>query len=237
MKKLTKPMGEWCPHFKKILLIMRLSVLLILIAVFSSTASVYSQATRLTMKMENARISEVFDSIEKQTEFFFFYNRDYFDDDRLISVDVENKQVNEVLDILFKNESITYEIIDRNILLKIPEAPLTRAQKDVMQQIRVSGKVVDSSGQPLPGVTVVVKGTTQGTITNTEGTYSMIDIPVNAVLQFSFVGMRTQEITVGNQTTINVTMVDESIGIEEVVAVGYGVQKKVNLTGSVAAIS
>jgi TonB-linked SusC/RagA family outer membrane protein len=238
MKNLTKPVGDLYPHIKKLTLIMRLSVLLILIAVFSSTASVYSQATRLTVKMENARLSEVFDAIEKQSEFFFFYNRDYFNDDRLVSVDFENKLVDEVLKELLKDETITYEIFDRNILLKIPEVSLSFAQQEMMQQQRaVSGNVADNAGQPLPGVTVVVKGTTQGTVTNADGVYFLSNVPVNSTLVFSFVGMRTQEIEVGDRTTINIVMEEETIGIEEVVAIGYGTQKKRDIIGSISTIS
>src|SRR5690554_824260 len=98
----------------------------------------------------------------------------------------------------------------------------------------VSGTVTDPSGTPMPGVTVVVKGTTIGTITNSEGEYSLSDVPDDAVLTFSFVGMITQEVDVENQTSINATMQEDTIGIEEVVAVGYASQRKVDLTGSVA---
>ncbi|MBN2861861.1 MAG: TonB-dependent receptor, partial [Bacteroidales bacterium] len=101
----------------------------------------------------------------------------------------------------------------------------------------VSGKVTDSSGQSLPGVTVVVKGTTQGTVTNANGNYSLTNIPEDAMLVFSFVGMKTQEVVVGNQTNINVNMEEETIGIEEVVAIGYGTQKKSDIVGSVTSIS
>ncbi len=237
MKNLTKPVGDFYPHTKKLLLIMRLSVLLILIAVFTSTASVYSQATRLTVKMENARLSQVFDAIENQSEFYFFYNRDYFNDDRIVSVDVENKLLDEVLKELLKVEAITWEIFDRNILLKIPEAPLTTAQQEVMQQQRtVSGKVTDSSGLPLPGVTVIVKATTQGTVTNPDGNYSLTNIQKDATLVFSFIGMLTQEIEVGTQTSINVEMAVDLIGIEEVVAVGYGTQRKRDIVGSMVSV-
>ena len=106
-----------------------------------------------------------------------------------------------------------------------------------MQQGKsITGKVADQSGLTLPGVTVIVKGTLQGTVTNTDGNYSLSNIPGNAVLQFSFVGMKTQEVEVGNKTSINITMQIDAIGLEEVVAVGYGTQKKVNVTGAVATV-
>jgi TonB-dependent starch-binding outer membrane protein SusC len=104
------------------------------------------------------------------------------------------------------------------------------------QQRSIEGTVTDNQGSPLPGVTVVVKGTTQGGVTNADGNYSITNIPENATLVFSFVGMKTHEVVVGNQTSINVTMEQETIGLEEVVAVGYGTMKKSDLTGSVSSI-
>lgn len=100
----------------------------------------------------------------------------------------------------------------------------------------VSGTVTDDSGQIMPGVTVMIKGTTQGTVTRNDGGYSIATVPDDAVLIFSFVGMKTQEIPVGNQSTINVTMEIDAIGIDEIVTIGYGTQKKANLTGSVASV-
>ena len=104
------------------------------------------------------------------------------------------------------------------------------------QQKTITGKVTDNSGAGLPGVSVVLKGTTTGVITDLDGKFSLSKVPVNAILQFSFIGMKPQEIKVENKTTINVTLVDETIGIEEVVAIGYGTVKKSDLTGSVSSI-
>jgi TonB-dependent starch-binding outer membrane protein SusC len=103
-------------------------------------------------------------------------------------------------------------------------------------QQSIEGRVVDHEGQPLPGVTVIVKGTTQGAVSNNDGEYSLSGIPEDATLVFSFVGMRTQEVVVGGQTTINVTMEEESIGLEEVVAIGYGTRTRGELTGAVSTI-
>ncbi len=105
------------------------------------------------------------------------------------------------------------------------------------QQNSVSGTVTDESGQPLPGVTVMVKGTNKGTVTNTDGNYTLSDIPENATLQFSFIGMRIQEVVVGNKTNINVSLAQETIGIDEVVAIGYATREKGRLTGSVSSVS
>ena len=103
-------------------------------------------------------------------------------------------------------------------------------------QQNVNGRVFDSEGQPLPGASVVVKGTTLGTVTNDAGNYSLNNIPKDATLVFSFVGMRTQEVIVNNQSAINVTMEVDAVGIEEVITIGYATRRKGELTGSVASI-
>ena len=102
---------------------------------------------------------------------------------------------------------------------------------------RITGKVIDENGETLIGVSVMVKGTNMGIVTDVDGNYVLNNVPENATLVFSFVGMSSQEILVGNQTNINVTMKEESIGLEEVVAIGYGTRRKVNLTGSVASVT
>jgi len=110
------------------------------------------------------------------------------------------------------------------------------AKLNLQQQRRISGTVTDNLNRPLPGVTVVIKGTTQGTATGMEGEYVLDNVPADATLVFSFVGMQTQEVLAGNQTTINVTLMEETIGLEEVVAIGYGTQRKATLTGSVTEV-
>ena len=96
----------------------------------------------------------------------------------------------------------------------------------------IKGSVVDAKNESVPGANVLIKGTTQGTVTDINGNFSLSNVPDNAILQFSFVGMKMQEIAVGNQTTLNVILADQSIGLEEVVAIGYGVARKRDLTGS-----
>lgn len=120
-------------------------------------------------------------------------------------------------------------------------APLTpdfpHVTEGIQQPQSVSGKVTDLSGAPLPGVAVAIKGTSRGTATGADGNYSLADVPANAVLQFSFVGMETQEIPVNGRNTVHVEMQEATVGIEEVVAIGYGTQKKANLTGSIGVAS
>lgn len=118
----------------------------------------------------------------------------------------------------------------------------TVEEKDLLypaqgQQQTISGKVTDASGNPLPGVTVVVQGTTQGTVTDANGEYRLTNVPSDATLVFSFIGMRTVNVKVGTQTTINVTMEEEAIGLQEVVAIGYGTQKRISVTAAISNVN
>jgi len=161
--------------------------------------------------------------------------------ERKVTVTAREATLEQILDELFRGEPVSYEFANEALIVLTrsdnPLGSINSYLQENMQQPAVSGTVTDEAGQPLPGVTVIVKGTTQGTVTNADGNYSITNIPEGATLVFSFVGMRTQEMVIGNQTNINIRLEQETIGLEEVVAVGYGTQKKVNLTGAVDVIS
>ncbi len=220
----------------KFLKIMKITIFIVVFASMQTFAlDNYAQTKRMDVKIEESGIVAALEKIEAQSEFFFFYNNKVVKLDKKVSVDLKDKTINEILDALFKDTDIEYTINNRQIILS-GKSGKEAGNSLSQQQKSVSGKVTDSSGGALPGVTVVVKGTTNGSITDANGRYSLANIPVNATLQFSFVGMKMQEITVGNKTTINVTLAEETVGIEEVVAIGYGTQKKASLTGSIAAV-
>jgi TonB-linked SusC/RagA family outer membrane protein len=232
MKKCCElPCFAW-RRWEKIIRVMKLTMTLFLFAVLAATAgTTYSQTVRLNLKMKDASLVDVFREIERTSEFGFFFKSEELDLNKRVSIDMKDASIEEILKkILIDNYD--YRILDKNIV--VTRGSLNTSEQ---QQKSVSGKVTDSSGAPLPGVTVVVKGTTNGTITDSNGNYSLSNIPGNATLQFSFVGMKMQELAVGNQTTVNVTLAEDAIGIEEVVAVGYGTQKKTNLTGAVDNVS
>lgn len=218
----------------KLLLKMKLTIFALLIGIFQGFAvGTYAQMTRLNLNVKNSTIKNVLNQIEEQSEFFFLYNSKLVDVERQVNIEVKNKKINEVLNELFEGTNTLYKIVDRQIVLTSAEMDnITETQ----QQKVVSGKVTDSSGAPLPGVTVVVKNTNLGSITDNEGKFSLNNLNSSSVLVFSFIGMKTQEVEVGNQVFMNVIMVDELINLDEVVAIGYGTQKKANLTGSVSAI-
>lgn len=211
--------------------IMRLSVFFLLLFVAQTFATVsYSQQTRLTLKMQDVKVIDVLGKIEDESQFFFLFNQKLVDVERRVDVDVENESVEKILNGIFGNTNVSYVVKDRQIVLTTADLNFSSVQQ---QQKAVSGKVTDTSGQPLPGVSIVVKGTTNGTISDANGNYSLPNVPENANLQFSFVGMKGQEIAVGGKTSVNVKMEVDAIGIEEVVAIGYGTMRKSDLTGSV----
>ena len=198
----------------------------------------YSQTTKLSLDLKNAKVKDALGAIENQSEFFFLYSEKLIDVNREVNLEVRGSTIEKILDRIFEGTNVNYSVKGRQIVLTTPEANKTDETSSVsQQQKKVTGKVSDSTGGSLPGVTVVVKGTTTGTITDVNGSYTLSNATGNTTLIFSFVGMKTQEVNVGNNTIINVTLADETIGLEEVVAVGYGTQKKENLTGSVASIS
>jgi len=231
-KKLTR-VWRLDSFTQKILLTMRLTLMLMVLSVLSAYSSSYAQKTKLSLNFQNSQVKDVLNQIENQSEFFFMYDNNQVNVERKVNVEVNSQTIDQVLQKLFEGTEVNYKIVNRQILL------FTDASNNsFLQQVsKVSGKVTDSSGSSLPGVSVVVKGTTNGTITDVNGNYSISNVPGNATLQFSFVGMKMQEIMVGNKSTINVDMVEESIGIEEVVAIGYGTQKKSDISGSVASVN
>ncbi|MCW0484556.1 SusC/RagA family TonB-linked outer membrane protein [Gaoshiqia sediminis] len=210
---------------------MRNTLLILLLSALQTLAgSAYSQTTKLNLEMRNATIREVLLKIEEESNFYFLYNEELIDVSEKVTISVKGESIEHVLSTLFDKSGVKATINDRHIVLT--PSPDFSSQ----QQRMVSGQITDSSGLPLPGVTIVVKGTTKGTITDADGHYSLSEVSGTATLVFSFVGMKTQEILVENQSTINVEMQEDAIGIGEVVAIGYGTMRKKDLTGSITQI-
>ena len=221
----------------KMIKIMRFTIFILFLSLSQTFAvNSYSQQTKLSLDMRNARVEDVLDRIEKNSEFFFMYNKGMVNVDRKIDIQVEEKNVNEVLNKIFANTDISYSIKNRQILLINSSMTDSGNESATQQQKSIFGKVTDSSGGPLPGVSLIVKGTTTGVITDMDGKFTLSNVPENAILQFSFVGMKTQEVLVFGKSTINIVMQEENIGIEEVVAVGYGTQKRESVTGAISSV-
>lgn len=234
MKKQTNHSGFY-RLWKKFLLKMKLTAILFLIGLVSVSASTYSQ-TKLNITYEGNSFVELLNEIEENSEFYFFYQKEDLSDLGEISVNAREQTVAEILDGVLEGSSLGYKIVDRYIVIRKNGSEDIEEPLIQQQQHNVSGKVVDDSNQPIPGASVVVMGTTMGTVTNADGEYTINNVPENATLRFSFIGMETQEIPVADKKIINVTLGMESIGIEEVVAIAYGTTKRKDLTGSITTV-
>lgn len=225
---------------KKIPLAMRVTLILLCLIAFQLQAEdVYSQKTKISLDMKNASVEKVLQTIEEKSDYYFLYNNKLVNVDRKVSMQVKNAAISDVLDKLFASQDVEYQVEGKQIIL----SPKEKAKEIVslvegvqQQQKTITGKVTDSSGEPLPGATVMVKGTTIGTITDADGNYSLSNVSNDATLVFSFVGMRTQEVLADNRTVINIRMEEETIGLEEVVAIGYGTQRKADVTSAISSV-
>ena len=220
-----------CKTFK----IMRNTLLLIFIVVFQVYADdSYSQNARLTLNLENVPIAKVLEEIENKSEFYFLFNARLIDAERKVSISMEDKKVSEILTSVFSGTDVNYVLYDRQIILS--KNDVTALSEALQQRLKITGIVTGKDGAPLPGVNVVVTGTTLGVITDNAGKYS-IEVPQGSKsLTFTFIGMAPQEIAIGTLTQINITMAEAVTGLEEVVVVGYGVQKTATITGSISTV-
>ena len=203
------------------------------------SGNLFAQSTKLTLEIDDLSIREVFDIIQKQSKFIILYKDNLANLDRKISAKIEEKRVDEILDLIFEDIELDYKIIGRQIVI-VPK------EKQILYDIElapsqqgkeVKGKLLDAYGDPLYGATVIQKGTINGTLTENDGAYVLRVSDNSAVLVFSFVGMKTLEVSVADRTTINIKMAEETIGLEEIVSIGYGYINKSVLTGSISSIN
>lgn len=230
-----------------VLLIMKISILqLLLAAIFSGLAiaspeNSFGQTVLdevISIRVENEKVKSILAQIERSIETKFAYNPQSIPVNRKVSLVLENEKLSDVLDRLLAPFHVRYEVSGEYIILS-KQDPTTSAGgvSPDFPVIPVSGRVTEENGQPLPGVNVLIKGTTIGTTTDAGGEY-MLQVPdATSVLVFSFIGYVTQEVTVGTQTAINVTLSADMQSLEEVVVVGYGTMKKSDLTGAVASVN
>jgi len=233
MKK-KRGINDLHPYVLKLIRIMKLTVFLMLLSLMSVFASeTYSQTTRITLNADRISLEDLLKEIEAQSEFRFFYTGKINVEQEISGEFIEQKIV-EILDKIKEDAKFQYEVLGRQIILMPHDAE--NQIRSIQGEKTVSGTITDQSGEPLTGVTVVVKGTAQGTLSNLDGYYELSNVPSDAVLRFSFVGMVTKEIKFEGQAIINVIMEIDAVGLEEVVVIGYGTMKKSDLTGSVVRI-
>ncbi|RKD90741.1 SusC/RagA family TonB-linked outer membrane protein [Mangrovibacterium diazotrophicum] len=217
---------------KQIMRIMKLTAFFVFLLSMQLYATSFGQTAKISLSM-NSSLKDVIEQIETVSGYHFVLKADQKILDKVVSVNYSDQNIEEILEDLFRDTGYTYKIIDRYIAVtEVGKAD----QIQLQQQEKVSGKVTDETGAPLPGVTVVVKGTTNGTITDFDGNYSLGNVGNSDVLVFSFVGMQSQEIVVAGASVVNAVLKEETIGLAEVVAVGYQIQRKADLTGAIEVI-
>ncbi|MDR1746117.1 MAG: TonB-dependent receptor [Tannerella sp.] len=216
---------------------MKLTIIL-LVGVLAEVSAVetYAQSTRIDLSMDNARVKQVLKAIESKSEFVFFYNDRAINMERTVNIHVENRLIEEILSEILPE--CTWRIDNRKIIL-IPRAVASPQNALANPEDKpVKGTVKDEKGEPIAGASVIEKGTSNGTITDVNGNFSL-SVSDNATLVISFVGYKSQEISniadMGGKLLI-VNMIEDALALEEIVVVGYGSVKKSDLTGSVASI-
>lgn len=216
---------------KKMMLKMKMVLLFTLLLNFSVSAVTYSQLNKVSLNMANVSLEQVFLELRRQTDINFFYSIDKIKDIHSISIKTEHADLNEVLDKLLKNTSLTYSLFENVVVIK--DKPIEESLPSGPVETQVEGNVKDQKGNPLPGVTIRIKGTSIGTVTDDKGDFKLaLPQEKELILVFSFVGMQTQEIVWTNQQHLKIVLEDEVSEIDEVVVTGYFQRKKDSYTGA-----
>lgn len=221
----------------KCILLMKVTLLFVLLGSMQANASVYSEMTRLTVHLKNATVTDVLNEMEVQSEFTFLYRSDIFDTLDKINVDEKASSVEEILNKYLVPEGYTYQIDDKTVIIrkKTTEELEAESQQAAPQDKKITGTIIDNTGSPLPGATVTVLGTTRGVITDVDGSFT-IDAQASDKLVFSFIGMESQIVDVGNKTTIKVTLLEKTEELEDVTVVAYAKQKKESVLASIETV-
>lgn len=190
----------------------------------------YANTAMFTVDAVNKKVSEVLAEIEEQSDFHFFYNSELVNVNRLVSVKAESKDVFTILDLLFRDTNINYEVVDKDIILTNRGTIKFQQQKKIL-----TGKILDAQGEAIIGANVIVKNSSNGTISDMDGNYS-IEVTDNDILQISYIGFISIEVPVGHGAVLDIVLREDLQNLAEVVVVGYGTQKKVNLTGAVSSV-
>jgi TonB-dependent starch-binding outer membrane protein SusC len=232
MKK-TNPGGPESSFFpfpiKKILLYMKLTVIISLILSANSFASAYSQNTRFNLEAKNLAIRDVLKTIEKSSDFRFFYNDDFTDLDKKVSISANDISIDALLTEVFEQTNVDYRVLDNNFIVITPGK--------TYQQVKVTGLVTDeTTGDPLPGVYVMIDGTNSGALTDAEGKYSLNVPSANVSLKFSYIGYESVTIALNGSSVMDLVMKQSLQALDEVVVIGYGVQKKSVVTAAISRV-
>ncbi|MDJ1469444.1 TonB-dependent receptor [Xanthocytophaga flava] len=238
MKK-NRPLQHW------LLTAMRISLFQFFLAIiFAGTAQAYEGRSqnlldvKVNLQASNQRISKVLKQIENQADIKFVFSSTLIQASRVVSVNLENQSLDRVLEYLLTPLQLTYEVSGKTVIVKRDKLTETAPETNVQDQLAqtVKGRVTGDQNEGLPGVSVVVKGSTVGTTTDANGNYTLAVPDANGTLVFSFIGYVTEEVAIGGRTTIDISLAPDLKALQEVVVVGYGEQKKETVTGAVATV-
>ena len=205
---------------------MKCSLLLVFIALLQFSAKASGQPL-VSIHMKNVEINEVFSTLERESGYHFLFNSRLAGIHKVVDVDADNADISEVLKRIFAGTNLQYKILDNKLIVI--------SSTDVAQDKIISGKISNENNEPLAGVSIIVKGQTKGTTSDAGGAFT-ISVPDNGVLVISSIGYITQELNIQNQTELNIRMVQSSSTLDQVVVVGYGTQRKIDVTGATATV-
>lgn len=228
-----------CALTHKIPIAMRITLILLCATFFSVSAThSYSQSAKISLEMKNSSVEKILQTIEQNSEFYFLYNSKLINVDRKVSVRVKDASIAAVLDHLFKSENVDYEVKGAQIVLspKKVYGQIIEVGASPQQQKTVTGTIKDVYGDPVIGANVIENGTTNGTVTDYDGVF-VLQVASDAILHISYIGYLSQEVNTVGRTSVNITLEEDTKALDEVVVVGYGTQKAINLTGAVSVIS
>ena len=212
---------------------MKLTSIALFVFTTGVCASVHSQNMRVNIHLNNAKTGTVLEEIEKQTDYLFIYNAKEVDLNREVSISAQDETVAKVLSSIFDGTNVAYAMEGSNIMLMEKTSTASAPQQDTRQ---ITGTVVDATGTPVIGANVMVKGTTNGTITDMDGKFTL-EVAKDAILQVSYIGYTNQEISVGNKSVLRISLKEDTQALDEVVVIGYGTMKKSDITGAISSVS
>jgi TonB-dependent starch-binding outer membrane protein SusC len=213
----------------KLLLTMKILFALVLCSMIQASASVYSQNSSFSLNYNKTKVKDVFRAIEKQSDYRFFYNDDLNAVNKIVSINTNSEKIDRILSELLDGSNLSYKVLENHLIVIAP--------KEVLQQKKITGKITDATtGEPLIGVNITIEGTTTGVVTNIEGEYSITITNPSSTLSISYIGYNSEKIAITGQSRIDVKLVADVKSLEEVVVIGYGTQKKADVTSAVASV-
>lgn len=240
MKKKKTPKYSFMRAKGKLLQLAMFIIAVMLYLPLAANASMLLQSQIVSIKVSNATIIEVFNNLEKQSHIGFFYKKDQLDLTKHYSFDYKDVSLKVILDQVFKDQKSSYEVVGSNVVVKNAEAPKSAAPATLQPKLQntTKGIVLDDKNTPLPGVSILVAGSKSGgTASDVDGRFSLDNLKVGDRIVFSFIGMEPFELVYNNESSLSITLHSSAQKLDEVVVVGFGVQKKVNLTGSISTLN